>query len=350
MPSYLSIQALTVFYGETRVLDEVSLEVERGEMIALLGSSGCGKTTLLRSIAGFVMPDSGTIRVGGKDITQLPPEARETAMMFQSYALWPHMSVADNMAYGLRMRGWKKGAMAARVDELLKLLQLEGFGPRSVTQLSGGQRQRVALGRALAVDPHLLLLDEPMSNLDYKVRLELRHELRALQKRIGITAVYVTHDREEALTLADRIAVIDAGRVVQIGAPEEIFHRPSSAFVAGFMGADNTLELVRTQAGGLAAAANGVPSDQRVRAHFRSDAARLAGPVVEVSTANGDLVLTGVVAQSVYIGQGYRYRVHTGDADIWVHAPERLAEGTTTRVVVPRDALLLFSQDSPRSA
>ncbi len=149
-------------------------------MIALLGSSGCGKTTLLRSIAGFVTPDSGTIRVGGKDITRLPPEARETAMMFQSYALWPHMSVADNIAYGLRMRGWTKTAIAARVADMLKLLQLDGFGPRPVTQLSGGQRQRVALGRALAIDPHLLLLDEPMSNLDYKVRLELRHELRAL--------------------------------------------------------------------------------------------------------------------------------------------------------------------------
>ena len=349
MPPYLSIENLTVSYGETRVLDRVSLGVERGEMIALLGSSGCGKTTLLRSIAGFVMPDSGTISVGGRDITRLPPEARETAMMFQSYALWPHMSVADNIAYGLRMRGWKREAMAARVEEMLKLLQLEGFGPRLVTQLSGGQRQRVAMGRALAVDPHLLLLDEPMSNLDYKVRLELRHELRALQKRIGITAVYVTHDREEALTLADRIAVIDTGRIVQIGAPEEIFHQPSSAFVAGFMGADNALDVVRTESGGLAAVGNGTPTERRIRAHFRSDAARLAG-ATSGTTGDGDLVLTGTVAQSVYVGQGYRYRVRAGEADIWVHAPERVAEGTTTRVIVPRAALLLFSQDSSRSA
>ncbi|MGH8800530.1 MAG: ABC transporter ATP-binding protein, partial [Casimicrobiaceae bacterium] len=159
------MEALTVSYGSTRVLDCVSLDVARGEMIALLGSSGCGKTTLLRSIAGFVTPDSGTIRVAGRDITRLPPEARETAMMFQSYALWPHMSVADNIAYGLRMRGRTKAAIAARVTDMLKLLQLDGFGPRAVTQLSGGQRQRVALGRALAIDPHLLLLDEPMSNL-----------------------------------------------------------------------------------------------------------------------------------------------------------------------------------------
>src|SRR6476646_6042907 len=219
------------------------------------------------------MPQAGRIRVAGRDITALPPEKRGTAMMFQSYALWPHMSVADNIAYGLRMRGWKKDAIARRVEEMLALLQLQGFAPRPVTQLSGGQRQRVALGRALAVDPRLLLLDEPMSNLDYKVRIELRHELRALQKRIGITAVYVTHDREEALTLADRIAVLDAGHVVQYGPPEEIFHQPASAFVAGFMGADNAIALTRGSDGVLSAgaAADGEP----VTAHFRSDIARI---------------------------------------------------------------------------
>jgi ABC-type Fe3+/spermidine/putrescine transport system ATPase subunit len=225
-----------------------------------------------------------------------------------------------------------------------------------VTQLSGGQRQRVALGRALAVDPHLLLLDEPMSNLDYKVRLELRHELRALQQRIGITAVYVTHDREEALTLADRIAVIDAGRIVQIGAPEEIFHRPTSAFVAGFMGADNALDVSRGGDGTLKAIGLDTAPDQRIRVHFRSDAARLAPAAVAAASVDatnasalGDLVLTGVVAQTVYVGQGYRYRVRTDDADIWVHASERVAEGTPTCVVVPRDALLLFPTHQPRS-
>src|SRR5512137_2266851 len=251
MPAYLSIENLSVSYGATRVLDRVSLDVARGEMIALLGSSGCGKTTLLRAIAGFVLPQSGAIRVAGRDIAGLPPEKRGTAMMFQSYALWPHMNVAANIGYGLKMRGEPRERIAARVGEMLALLQLEGFGSRPVTQLSGGQRQRVALGRALAVNPSVLLLDEPMSNLDYKVRLDLRHELRALQQRIGITAVYVTHDREEALTLADRIAVIDAGRVVQYASPEEVFHRPSSPFVAGFMGADNGLDVVIRPDGSL---------------------------------------------------------------------------------------------------
>jgi ABC-type Fe3+/spermidine/putrescine transport system ATPase subunit len=297
-PPYLSIEALSVSYGATRVLDRVSLGVERGEMIALLGSSGCGKTTLLRAIAGFVRPESGAIRVGGKEITGLPPEARGTAMMFQSYALWPHMNVADNIAYGLRMRGWTSRDRG-RVADMLKLLQLDGFGPRPVTQLSGGQRQRVALGRALAIDPHLLLLDEPMSNLDYKVRLELRHELRALQQRIGITAVYVTHDREEALTLSDRIAVIDAGRIVQVGAPEEIFHRPTSAFVAGFMGADNAIDVAQRDDGALIAASDG-GSDRRVRAHFRSDSARL-GPRRRRRMAAWS---SGTIAQAVYVGRG----------------------------------------------
>ena len=338
MTPYLSIESLNVGYGSTRVLNDVNLDVGRGELVALLGSSGCGKTTLLRSIAGFVIPESGTIRVDGRDIAPLPPEKRGTAMMFQSYALWPHMSVEENIGYGLRMRGWKKDAIAKRIGEMLALLQLEGFGPRSVTQLSGGQRQRVALGRALAVDPQLLLLDEPMSNLDYKVRIELRHELRALQRRIGITAVYVTHDREEALTLADRIAVIDAGRVVQYGPPEEIFHRPASAFVAGFMGADNAVEVTRLPNGSLTAeTANG----ERLRAHFRSDVAWIAHEGKHSS--DSDLRLAGTVTQTIYVGQGYRYRVRTNSADVWANAEERMPEGATVSVVIPRAALLIFS-------
>jgi putative spermidine/putrescine transport system ATP-binding protein len=245
------------------------------------------------------------------------------------------------------MRGWTKPAIAGRVADMLKLLQLDGFGPRPVTQLSGGQRQRVALGRALAIDPHLLLLDEPMSNLDYKVRLELRHELRALQQRIGITAVYVTHDREEALTLSDRIAVIEAGRIVQIGAPEEIFHRPTSAFVAGFMGADNAIDVAQRDDGVLIAAAEGRP-DRRVRAHFRSDSARLE--TAGSAPADGGIVLSGTIAQAVYVGQGYRYRVRTAGGDVWVHAPDRLPEGAPASVIVPREALLLFPLEQANKA
>ncbi len=344
MTAYLSIESLCVGYGSTRVLDDVSLGIGKGELVALLGSSGCGKTTLLRAIAGFVEPESGSIQVDGQDLLALPPEKRGAAMMFQSYALWPHMSVAGNIGYGLRMRGWKRDAIAARVEEMLALLQLEGFGPRPVTALSGGQRQRVALGRALAVSPSLLLLDEPMSNLDYRVRIDLRHELRELQRRVGITAVYVTHDREEALTLADRIAVIDAGRVAQFGAPEEVFHRPASPFVAGFMGADNRLTLALRDDGVLVAPA-AAPGARQVHAHFRADSARLADAPGE--PAAGDVSLPGIVVQVYYVGQGYRYRVRTADGEVWAHAGERRSEGSHAAVVVPREALVVFPASGP---
>ena len=335
---------MVIRYGDITVLRQIDLEVRQGELIALLGSSGCGKTSLLRAVAGFVPLASGRILVGDTDITNLPAERRNCAMMFQSYALWPHMSVAQNIGYGLRVRGWPRDKIDARVGEMLKLLQLEGFGARGVDQLSGGQRQRVALGRALAVDPKLLLLDEPMSNLDYKVRIELRHELRALQKRIGITAVYVTHDREEALTLADRIAVLDAGRVVQYGPPEQIFHQPASAFVAGFMGADNAIALTRARDGALVASGRGANGGEALMAHFRSDVARIDAPGNPAGAS--DLRLEGQVVQTLYVGAGYRYRVRTDGADVWAHASHRIDEGAPVAVVVPRDALLLF----PRGA
>ena len=334
MSAYLAIESLSVAYGATPVLDKVSLDVQRGEMVALLGSSGCGKTTLLRAIAGFVMPQAGRIVVDGRDISALPPEARHTAMMFQSYALWPHMDVAANIGYGLRMRGVAKAQIAARVAEMLKLLQLDGYGSRAVTALSGGQRQRVALGRALAVDPLLLLLDEPMSNLDYKVRLDLRHELRALQKRVGITAIYVTHDREEALTLADRIAVIDGGHVLQFGTPDEIFHRPASPFVAGFMGADNAVDLADD--GALLRLADEA-APRRTRAHFRGDRARLAAAADPAA-----LSLAGTIEQASYLGHGWRYRVRVGRGQVWVDDAASVPEGSATHVIVPRDALLMF--------
>jgi ABC-type sulfate/molybdate transport systems ATPase subunit len=221
------------------VLDGVSLSAEGGEFIALLGSSGCGKTTLLRAICGFVTVASGAISVGARDITRLPPDKRNIAMVFQSYALWPHMTVAQNMAYGLKLRRAGRTEIAARIADLLTMLRLEGLGERKVTALSGGQRQRVALGRALAINPQILLLDEPLSNLDARIREEVRHEIKTLQQDLGITTVHVTHDRQEAMVMADRIAILDAGHVAQIGTPEEIYNRPISPFVAGFMGATN---------------------------------------------------------------------------------------------------------------
>jgi multiple sugar transport system ATP-binding protein len=335
----VSLTNIVKRYGAHVVVPNLDLEIADGEFVVLVGPSGCGKTTTLQMIAGLESISAGTLRIGGRDVTHLPAKDRDIAMVFQSYALFPHMTVRDNVNFGLRIRRTPAQKMEHIVADVAERLQIAAYLDRLPRALSGGQRQRVALGRALAIDPHLLLLDEPMSNLDYKVRLELRHELRALQQRIGITAVYVTHDREEALTLADRIAVIDAGRVVQVGAPEEIFHRPTSAFVAGFMGADNAIDVGQRSDGALIAAPESGP-ELRLRAHFRSDAARM-GPA-GAPASDGDLVLSGTIVQAVYIGQGYRYRFRTPGGDVWVHAPDRMPEGTTASVIVPRKALLLF--------
>jgi ABC-type Fe3+/spermidine/putrescine transport system ATPase subunit len=213
----LDVHEASVSYGAHPVLDRVSLSAAGGEFIALLGASGCGKTTLLRAICGFVGLTGGSIAVAGRDITRLPPDKRNIAMVFQSYALWPHMTVAQNMGYGLKLRGVGRARIAERVAALLAMLRLEGLGERKVTALSGGQRQRVALGRALAIDPQVLLLDEPLSNLDARIREEVRHEIKTVQQNLGITTVHVTHDRQEAMVMADRIVILDAARNLGAG-------------------------------------------------------------------------------------------------------------------------------------
>ena len=290
----LEIQDAVVSYGDAEpVLKGVSLSVNSGEFIALLGASGCGKTTLLRAISGFVRLRAGVVRVAGVDITGLPPEKRDMAMVFQSYALWPHMTTAQNIGYGLRLRRKSRSDIAQRVGELLSMLGLEGLGERKVTQLSGGQRQRVALGRALAVNPRILLLDEPLSNLDARVRAQMRHEIKAIQQNLGITAIHVTHDREEAMVMADRIVILNEGYIVQQGTPEEIYDRPASPFVASFTGANNVVALhvgiedglVRVAAGehnaeallglGSEGAHLAEPKGGPASAHFRTEAARL---------------------------------------------------------------------------
>jgi putrescine transport system ATP-binding protein len=229
-------------FGAVAVVDGVSLTIERGALFALLGPSGCGKTTLLRIIAGLETPDSGKIVIDGVDVTALPPYARPVNMMFQSYALFPHMDVAANIAFGLRQERMNRRRRDARVDEMLALVQMSDYAQRRPYQLSGGQRQRVALARALAKMPKLLLLDEPLAALDRKLRDETRRELIGIQERVGITFLVVTHDQEEALGMATRIAVMNAGRVIQIGTPAEIYERPNSRFVAGFVGEVNLFE------------------------------------------------------------------------------------------------------------
>src|SRR3954468_13116498 len=229
-------------FGDVAAVDGVDIEIARGEFFTLLGPSGSGKTTCLRMIAGFERPDEGSIELGGTDVTRLPPGERDVNTVFQDYALFPHMGVAGNVAYGLKVRGVAKQERGERVDEALALVRLEGFGDRRPSQLSGGQRQRVALARALGNRPPGLLLDEPLGALDLKLRQQLQVELKRIQADVGITFVYVTHDQEEALTMSDRLAVFNRGRIEQVGPPAEVYERPLNAFVAGFVGVSNLLE------------------------------------------------------------------------------------------------------------
>lgn len=361
----LTVDGVKVNYGDVRVLLGVSIDVAPGEFIALLGSSGCGKTTLLRAISGFVRVGEGRVLVSGRDVTDAPPDKRDMALVFQSYALWPHMTAAQNVGYGLKLRRVPRDELKRRVDKTMSLLGLSGLGERPVTQLSGGQRQRVALGRALAINPQILLLDEPLSNLDARIRQTVRHEIKALQKRLDITAIHVTHDREEAMVMADRIVILDRGEIAQIGTPEEVYNRPASSFVAAFMGADNVIRLtgerttstIRVPASehhadavlhiAGAGASDGVhvvgEGAGSLEAHFRSEAARLVQPEQRPASS---LVLYGNITQSSYPGGFYRYTVNVGGQQFLVDHPERLAVGDAVGISLQADALHLYPAHS----
>jgi putative spermidine/putrescine transport system ATP-binding protein len=355
----LDVYDARVCYGAHCVLDRVSLGAAGGEFVALLGSSGCGKTTLLRAICGFLALASGGISVGGRDVTRLPPDRRNIAMVFQSYALWPHMTVAQNMGYGLKLRHASRTEIANRIAELLTMLRLEGLGERKVTAISGGQRQRVALGRALAINPEILLLDEPLSNLDARIREEVRHEIKTLQRELGITTVHVTHDRQEAMVMADRIAILDAGQVAQIGTPEEVYNRPNSPFVASFMGATNVVPLtvrrgerylviadgpynrgaIVDASGFLTRGIDRICAQTSMVAHFRSEDARLCSLD---QTIEGCLVLRGRITQTSYPGGFYRHTVTVGPCRYLVDDVRRLAAGEAIGIALPATALHLY--------
>lgn len=354
----LEIQDVVISYGDAEpVLKGVSLSVASGEFIALLGASGCGKTTLLRAVSGFVRLRAGAIRVSGVDITGLPPDKRDMAMVFQSYALWPHMTTAQNIGYGLRLRRKSRSDIARRVGELLSMLGMEGLGERKVTQLSGGQRQRVALGRALAVNPRILLLDEPLSNLDARVRGQMRHEIKAIQQNLGITAIHVTHDREEAMVMADRIVILNEGYIVQQGTPEEVYNRPATPFVASFTGANNVVALhvgiedgfVRVAAGehnaeallrlGSEGAHLAEPKGGPTAAHFHTEAARL---VIGDDAPPNSLTLRGRITQNSYPGGIYRYAVDVGGRQFMVDDERRFSNGDEVGIWLPAEALHLY--------
>jgi spermidine/putrescine transport system ATP-binding protein len=313
------LERVTKSFGEVVAVDDLSLSFEHGGFVALLGPSGCGKTTTLRMIGGFEEPTSGTVYLGEQNVTGLPPNKREVNTVFQNYALFPHMSIFDNVAFGLRERRVSKHDIAKRVPEMLELVELRGFEKRRPTQLSGGQAQRVALARALINHPRVLLLDEPLGALDLKLRKQMQLELKRIQNEVNITFIHVTHDQEEAMTMADRIAVMNQGRIEQIGPPAELYEQPQTAFVAGFLGVSNLIagtvageDAVRLQDGQQARVAPGAlkdaPSD--VRIGVRPEKVRLETGT-EAASANGVNQLTGTVRDVSYIGVSTQYIVDT---------------------------------------
>ena len=305
-------------YGTVTAVDGVSLAVREGEFVTLLGPSGCGKSTLLRMVAGFIDPTSGDIRLHGHSVIGVPPYRRNTSMVFQDYALFPHRTVAQNLGFGLRMRRIAKPEISKRVTSMLELLGLADMGNRRIGEISGGQQQRVALGRALVVEPAVLLLDEPLGALDFKLRKQMQSELKAIQRRVGITFIYVTHDQEEALTMSDRVAVMNAGRIEQCDSPEQIYRRPRSSFVADFVGEANLL-------GGRVVALNGrlvqieTPFGESFTAGLHGETTVTVGDAVrlvvrpESITINAGKGLYGTVEEVMFSGATAKLTLRLGD-------------------------------------
>ena len=372
--SYLRIRRLTKKFGEFTALADISLDVLEGEFVCFLGPSGCGKTTLLRAIAGLDIQTAGTIEQAGADISALPPSERDFGIVFQSYALFPNMTVTRNVAYGLESQRRSRAEVRDRVRELLDLVGLPDQGDKYPAQLSGGQQQRIALARAIAMSPGLLLLDEPLSALDAKVRARLRYEVKALQRRLGVTTIMVTHDQEEALTMADRIVVMNHGVIEQVGAPAEIYREPASVFVADFIGTMNFLAAEVTgsaaageggiRAGGLALACDttGHSGGERVTAAIRPEDIALldspggtrsagnSGAAEEVGAAEG---FDATVEYVEFLGSFARVELASAGERLLMDLPisqvQRfdVMEGSTVRAVVPRDAVRIYAGAPP---
>jgi len=360
----ISIRGVVKRFGAVTAVDRADLAVRDGELFTLLGPSGCGKTTLLRLLAGFYQPDAGEIRFGHRVVSGLPPYERNIGMVFQNYALWPHMTVAGNVAYGLKLKKLGAAEVAARLAEGLRKVNLTGFESRYPGQLSGGQQQRVALARALVLNPDILLLDEPLSNLDAKIRVQVRAEIRKLQRELGITTIYVTHDQDEALSLSDRVAVMRDGRVLQVGAPKELYERPRTRFVADFVGTNNLVPgrvsgrtgsdlMVDTAVGTLRAVSSGPVGERCVLAIRPENVAIDAGaPGDGGNVVAAGNVVHGRVSFVAYLGNALRYDVETGPGQIlkadirdpWHHEP--LSIGREVAVSFPASVTLAVADDA----
>jgi len=341
----ISIDRLTKWFETTRALDAVTLEIEPGELFFLLGPSGCGKTTLLRHIAGFYTPNEGVIRIGGEDVTHIPPHRRDTGMVFQSYALWPHMTIAENVAFGLQMRRTPKAEIDRRVRDALAAVKMEARAKSRPNQLSGGQQQRIALARALVVQPRCLLLDEPLSNLDAKLRLEMRIEIRRICKAAGLTAVYVTHDQKEALSIADRLAVMRDGHIEQVGTPLEVYRRPKNTFVAAFIGETNFLPP------GFFGDALDAPASGRLS--VRPETIRFGEP----PAGEAALPFAGTLHGTVYLGETAQHLMDVTDPDgarrtitVFQLNPERIARDEPRHVTawVHRSDVVVLADEPAR--
>lgn len=353
-PVPLRLEAISKAFGPVQALKPLTLDVGAGELLALLGPSGCGKTTTLRIIAGFETPDTGAVRVDGRDITDLPPNKRNLGMVFQNYSLFPHMTVAENVAFGLTVRGMSAVVRAAEVQRMLELVRLGGYGDREIHQLSGGQQQRVALARSLVTNPAILLLDEPLGALDKNLRESMQFELRELQRRLGITSILVTHDQEEALTMSDRVAVMSEGAVVQIGTPTEVYERPRSRFVAEFLGTANILSGTVSGAAapgtwtidldiepgrkGIVAAGGAPPVGRRVQVAIRPERMSLE--------ASGGGALQARIRDIVFRGSYFAYELSVGAAadPLFAYRQDRVAasqDGVVGVSWAPESAVLL---------
>ncbi len=322
-------------FGRTEVLKNVSLEIEKGSLFAILGPSGCGKTTLLRIIAGFILPDQGKIYINGVDVTYKPPHKRRAVMVFQNWALWPHMTVYENIAFGLKLKKVPKSEIDRKVKWALELLGLEGLEDRYPSQLSGGQQQRVALARALVVDPEVLLLDEPLSNLDAKLRIKLRAELKRIQRELKITMVYVTHDQEEALALADKIAVMNRGVVEQVGTPEEVYNNPKTPFVASFIGRTTVITgKVVDVKDGIARVRIGTSIIEAINHGVKEEEEAML--VIKADIIDGERCskVKGKVKMSMYLGSEVEVILGVDGKEIAVRIPKKVV-GDTLEVCIP---------------
>ena len=341
--AFMTLENISVCYDKKKqILKGLDLEVEKGELVSLLGPSGCGKTTTLRAVAGFIEPQEGTFCLDGEDLTRVPVHKRNFGLVFQSYALFPHLSVYDNVAFGLKMRKMGKEEIDRKVKSMLEICGLADLADRFPQQMSGGQRQRVALARALVIEPKLLLLDEPLSNLDAKLRINMRVEIKRLQKKLGITTLFVTHDQEECFSISDKVAVMNQGVIEQYDSPENIYRRPKTEFVARFIGFENFLNFRKE--GSRYAAENGAVFS--VETPHEEDA--LTGTIrpddIEIDReGRRENVLEGTVGVRTFLGKSYQYEVSTGAGKFMVNmrAEEPFKEGDSIRLYLPENKLIL---------